>query len=90
MALSAAMTSVYLSLTIAHYQCTTHALHMQALRRAKFKFPGRQKILRSEKWGLTKWSREDYARGRQEGWLMHAGNGVKYISQHGRLGARKG
>jgi large subunit ribosomal protein L10e len=62
----------------------------QALRRAKFKFPGRQKILRSEKWGLTKWSREDYARGRQEGWLMHAGNGVKYISQHGRLGARKG
>eukprot|EP00611_Tribonema_gayanum_P028644 TRINITY_DN7425_c1_g1_i3.p2 TRINITY_DN7425_c1_g1~~TRINITY_DN7425_c1_g1_i3.p2 ORF type:complete len:212 (-),score=83.24 TRINITY_DN7425_c1_g1_i3:205-840(-) len=62
---------------------------IEALRRAKFKFPGRQKILRSEKWGLTKWSREDYVRGRQEGWLVHDGNGVKYISQHGPLNKRR-
>jgi large subunit ribosomal protein L10e len=61
------------------------AVCIEALRRAKFKFPGRQKILRSEKWGMTKWNREDYVKGRQEGWLLHAGNNVKYISQHGLL-----
>jgi len=59
---------------------------IEALRRAKFKFPGRQKILRSNKWGFTKWDREEYVRGRQEGWLQPDGNAAKYISQHGRLG----
>lgn len=58
---------------------------IEALRRAKFKFPGRQKILRSNKWGFTKFDREDYVRGRQEGWLQHAGSAVKYVNAHGRL-----
>lgn len=31
---------------------------VEALRRAKFKFPGRQKILQSNKWGFTKYPRE--------------------------------
>mmetsp|Transcript_19903 Transcript_19903/g.29454 ORF Transcript_19903/g.29454 Transcript_19903/m.29454 type:complete len:212 (-) Transcript_19903:85-720(-) len=61
------------------------AVCIEALRRAKFKFPGRQKILRSEKWGLTKWKREDYVKGREEGWLKHDGNIVKYIPAHGPL-----
>lgn len=68
-----------------HHSFALQLRPLQALRRAKFKFPGRQKILRSEKWGLTKWTREEYVKGRQEGWLVHDGNGVKYISQHGRL-----
>merc|ERR1719328_919176 len=38
-----------------------HKEHViEALRRAKFKFPGRQKIYVSSKWGFTKWPRADY------------------------------
>merc|ERR1712062_400472 len=33
---------------------------IEALRRTKFKFPGRQKIYISKKWGFTKWDREEY------------------------------
>merc|ERR1712183_449855 len=33
---------------------------IEALRRAKFKYPGRQKIYLSRKWGFTKFDREDY------------------------------
>eukprot|EP00640_Fibrocapsa_japonica_P004997 CAMPEP_0113935688 /NCGR_PEP_ID=MMETSP1339-20121228/2782_1 /TAXON_ID=94617 /ORGANISM="Fibrocapsa japonica" /LENGTH=208 /DNA_ID=CAMNT_0000937923 /DNA_START=77 /DNA_END=703 /DNA_ORIENTATION=- /assembly_acc=CAM_ASM_000762 len=58
---------------------------VEALRRAKFKFPGRQKILRSNKWGFTKWEREEYVKGRKEGWLQADGNSVKYIASHGPL-----
>lgn len=58
-----------------------------ALRRAKFKFPGRQKILRSAKWGFTKFERETYVKGRQEKWLEAAGSAVKYIPTKGRIGA---
>ncbi|CAI9107194.1 OLC1v1006498C1 [Oldenlandia corymbosa var. corymbosa] len=38
----------------------------EALHRAKFKFPGRQKIIVSRKWGFTKFSRTDYAKWKQE------------------------
>ena len=58
---------------------------IEALRRAKFKFPGRQKIMRSNNWGFTKFDRTDYVKGRKEGWLVADGVGVKYVSQHGRL-----
>ncbi|XP_004301911.1 PREDICTED: 60S ribosomal protein L10-like [Fragaria vesca subsp. vesca] len=34
----------------------------EALRRAKFKFPSRQKIIESRKWGFTKFNRVDYVR----------------------------
>ncbi|CAM9793476.1 unnamed protein product, partial [Chrysoparadoxa australica] len=58
---------------------------IEALRRAKFKFPGRQKILRSNKWGFTKWDRADYVAGRQQGWLVTDGIGVKLVRAHGPL-----
>ncbi|CAM9531964.1 unnamed protein product [Phaeothamnion confervicola] len=61
------------------------AVVVEALRRAKFKYPGRQKVLRSNKWGFTKWDREDYVKGRKAGWLEADGNGAKYIAQHGPL-----
>jgi large subunit ribosomal protein L10e len=67
----------------------TNAPHViEALRRAKFKFPGRQKIMRSLKWGFTKFDREDYVRGRKEGWIVPDGVHVKYIPEHGRLTAK--
>merc|ERR1712080_737578 len=42
---------------------------VEALRRAKLKFPGRQKVLGSKKWGFTQYERETYAKMRAEGSL---------------------
>ncbi|KAL5673603.1 hypothetical protein ACJX0J_017909, partial [Zea mays] len=39
----------------------------EALRHAKFKFPGRQKIIRSRKWGFTKFVRAEYLKYKSEG-----------------------
>jgi large subunit ribosomal protein L10e len=58
---------------------------IEALRRAKFKFPGRQKVMRSNNWGFTPYDRTEYARGRKEGWIKADGNIAAYVSKHGRL-----
>merc|ERR1712117_11066 len=55
---------------------------IEALRRAKFKFPGRQKILMSSKWGFTKYERDDYPQMRQDGILKLDGSGAKYSRRH--------
>ncbi|CAF5066316.1 unnamed protein product [Rotaria magnacalcarata] len=62
---------------------------VEALRRAKFKFPGRQKIFVSDKWGFTKFTREDYDRLWQQGQLAYDGVNVKYLPNHGPLDAWK-
>lgn len=61
---------------------------IEALRRAKFKFPGRQKVMRSAKWGFTEWDRELYVRGRKEGWIDNDGVTVKYRAEHGVLSSK--
>jgi large subunit ribosomal protein L10e len=61
---------------------------IEALRRAKFKFPGRQKIMLSKKWGFTKFNRDDYVRGRKDGWIRPDGVTVKYVPEHGRIGIK--
>ena len=38
------------------------AVVQEALRRARYKFPGRQKIIISRKWGFTNVNREDYVK----------------------------
>lgn len=58
---------------------------IEALRRAKFKYAGRQKVMRSNKWGFTPWDRATYARGRKEGWIQKDGVTVKYMAEHGKL-----
>lgn len=58
---------------------------VEALRRAKFKFPGRQKVLGSKKWGFTKYEREVYAEMRANGSLSVDGNHEKYCPNHGPL-----
>lgn len=55
----------------------------EALRRAKFKFPGRQKVFVSRKFGFTKWSKEEYNQLRSEGRLIDDGLNVQYDNQHG-------
>ncbi|EDV27360.1 60S ribosomal protein L10 [Trichoplax sp. H2] len=60
---------------------------IEALRRAKFKFPGRQKIYVSKKWGFTKWDKEDYLQMQQDGKLLSDGVGCQYLKDHGPLSA---
>merc|ERR1712158_144150 len=63
-----------------------HIPHAQeALRRAKFKFPGRQKIFTSKKWGFTKWDREEYVERRRDGSIKPDGTNVQYYPDHGPL-----
>lgn len=57
-----------------------------ALRRAKMKFPGRQKIILSRKWGFTEYNRDTYEQMREEGTLQPDGVHVKAIKQKGPLG----
>ena len=39
---------------------------MEALRRARYKFPGRQKIIVSKKWGFTNVDKGDYLKLKEE------------------------
>merc|ERR1712098_147531 len=58
---------------------------IEALRRTKFKFPGRQKIYVSKKWGFTKFERDQYEEMRANGRLLADGATAKYVSEHGPL-----
>uniref|UniRef100_A0A146QH40 60S ribosomal protein L10 n=2 Tax=Fundulus heteroclitus TaxID=8078 RepID=A0A146QH40_FUNHE len=58
---------------------------IEAFRRAKFKIPGRQKIVVSDKWGFTKFKRRKFMKMISDGQLVPDGVGVKYIRQHGPL-----
>jgi len=58
---------------------------IEAFRRAKFKFPGRQKIFTSENWGFTKFTRERFEELRTEGRLIPDGVGVQYLPNYGPL-----
>lgn len=56
---------------------------VEALRRAKFKFPGRQRVYVSRKWGFTKWDQEDYQEMREDGRLKPDGVTCQYRNGHG-------
>lgn len=58
---------------------------IEALRRAKFKFPGRQKVHVSKKWGFTKWEAEEYEEMRADGRLKPDGCYCHYRGGHGPL-----
>lgn len=66
------------------------AIAQEALRRAKFKFPGRQKIVCGTTWGFTPHKKEDYIKWRQEGRLIPDGVTCKLLSNHGPLSKRVG
>merc|ERR1711937_1039050 len=60
-----------------------HKAHViEALRRTKMKFPGRQLIIVSRKWGFTRFDREEYVRLRDEGKLIPDGSHVKVFNDH--------
>merc|ERR1712054_518526 len=61
------------------------AVALEALRRAKYKFPGRQKILVSEKWGFTKLMKSQYTELKEQGRLLKNGVTAQVITSHGSL-----
>eukprot|EP00069_Balaena_mysticetus_P008726 bmy_06042T0 len=62
---------------------------IEALRRAKFKFPGRQKIRISKKWGFTKFNSDEFENMVAEKRRIPDGCGVKYIPNRGPLDKRQ-
>ncbi|KAL2542390.1 60S ribosomal protein L10-2 [Abeliophyllum distichum] len=61
----------------------------EALRRAKFKFPGRQKIIISRKWRFTKFSRTNYVKWKSKKRILPNGVNAKLLGCHGRLANRQ-
>merc|ERR1712224_106658 len=59
----------------------------EALRRAKFKFPGRQMIFVSRKYGFTKLIKADYYRLEKAGKIIPDGVSIKVRTEHGPLSA---
>jgi large subunit ribosomal protein L10e len=57
----------------------------EALRVAKCKIPGRQKVHVSTKWGFTKFKRADYEKYKEEGRLIPKGTHVQWLSSRGPL-----
>merc|ERR1712151_575735 len=58
---------------------------VEALRRAKFKFPGRMKIHVSNYFGFTKFKTEDYQKWKALGRLVPDGISVQWLSSRGPL-----
>jgi len=58
---------------------------LEAFRRAKNKFPGRQKLVVSNKWGFTPLTRLDYVKRREEGTVISDGSSIKLVRTKGPL-----
>mmetsp|Transcript_7217 Transcript_7217/g.14825 ORF Transcript_7217/g.14825 Transcript_7217/m.14825 type:complete len:209 (-) Transcript_7217:388-1014(-) len=58
---------------------------LEALRRAKYKFPGRQKVFISEFWGFTKFKKEEYLKYKEEGRIIPDGAHCKLLLPKGPL-----
>jgi len=64
----------------------THQEHVvEALRRAKFKFPGRQKVVVSRKWGFTPFSRDEFQKLKDEGKIKPDGAYCKVLAPKGPI-----
>lgn len=59
------------------------AVVSEALRRAKYKFPGRQKVLVSRKWGFTKFDKEEFQTLRDKKRIVPDGAYCKVVNLHG-------
>ena len=64
---------------------SNRAAAIEALRRSQYKFPGRQKIIVSKKWGFTPLNREEYVQKRQEGRVRPDGAYVQFLKNSGPL-----
>jgi len=60
---------------------------IEALRRARYKFPGRQKIIISKKWGFTSLDRPDYEALKANKQVVNDGAYVQFLKPKGNLEA---
>eukprot|EP00439_Symbiodinium_sp_Y106_P040483 s4102_g4.t5 len=58
---------------------------VEALRRAKFKFAGRQKVHISNKFGFTRFTKKEYHSWKAQGRLIPDGTNVRWLSSRGPL-----
>ncbi|OQE44485.1 hypothetical protein PENCOP_c002G03449 [Penicillium coprophilum] len=58
---------------------------VEALRRSMYKFPGRQKVIVSKRWGFTTLPRAEYVRLKEEGLLRNDGSYVQFCRRKGEL-----
>jgi len=56
------------------------ATALEALKRAKFKILGRQKIIKSLKWGFTHFTKENYFKWKNEDRLFSCGSDAKFYN----------
>eukprot|EP01115_Flamella_aegyptia_P012109 TRINITY_DN5954_c0_g1_i3.p1 TRINITY_DN5954_c0_g1~~TRINITY_DN5954_c0_g1_i3.p1 ORF type:complete len:125 (+),score=54.68 TRINITY_DN5954_c0_g1_i3:372-746(+) len=61
---------------------------VEAFRRCKFKFSGQQKVIVSNNWGFTSFTREQYQQLRAQDKLIPDGAYVKVNNGHGPLNKR--
>lgn len=61
------------------------ATAIEALRRAQYKFPGRQKIIVSKNWGFTPLRRDEYLEKRKEGKVRIDGAYVQFLRNKGPI-----
>ncbi|KAG7531470.1 hypothetical protein FFLO_04330 [Filobasidium floriforme] len=61
------------------------AVVLEALRRSRYKFPGRQKIIISKKWGFTDVNKEEYLNLKAEKRCIQDGAYVQYVKPKGPL-----
>jgi len=59
----------------------------EALRRARYKFPGRQKIIISKKWGFTNVGRDEYLKLKEDKRVLQDGAYIQFIRPKGPLEA---
>lgn len=60
-----------------------------ALRRAMYKFPGRQRVIVSNKWGFTKFTKDQYRELKAAGKIIPDGSYCKIDNGRGKIKARK-
>jgi len=58
---------------------------VEALRRAKYKFPGRQNIVVSNRWGFTPFTRDEFAKYTEQGRLVDMGATMKLKTGKGPI-----
>ena len=58
---------------------------VEALRRAKYKFPGRQNIIVSNAWGFTHFTKKEYAQYKTEGRIIDRGAHSVLRRAHGPI-----
>jgi len=59
---------------------------VEALRRSKYKFPGRQNIIVSNRWGFTPFTRTEYLQYKEQGRLIEKGSHAVLRFPNGPLG----